>query len=182
MFQKIITISSKQTMKKAFTLIELLIVVAIISMIGIFTFSKMVAIQKAKISNNVEKIKDVFKESDGDVELLCLENSTQCFIISSGAKVLRELSNPIGEMQAFVLDDNDNPQRLELGRYRNKQITLRMKHYKNGSTTQLIIKNKENFYLIPSYFGEVKKFDAIDDAVSLWLKNTELVEEGGYYR
>lgn len=182
MLQKVILNFYTKTMSKAFTLIELLIVVAIISMIGVFTFSKMAAVQKAKISNNVEKIKDVFNENDGDVELLCLENSTKCFIIGPNAKVIRQLSNPIGTMQAYVLDDNDNPQRLELGRYKNKQIALRMKHYKNESTTKMIIQNKEAYYLVPSYFGEVKKFDTIEDAVNLWLKNIELVEEGGYYR
>jgi len=177
MFQKITSAKSS-----AFTLIELLIVIGIISLIGIFAFSKMAANQKAKITDNVEKIKDVFNESDGNVQLLCLEKTTECYIFGRGAKVIRKLSNPIGDMQAYILDDSDNPEQLKFGRYKNRPISLRMKHFANGSTSQMIIKSGDNFYFVPSYLGEVKKFDAIDDAVELWLDGNEMYEEGGYYR
>lgn len=181
MFQEI-TFYFFNKYKKAFTLIELLIVIAIMAAIGVFAFSKIAAAQKAKISDNVQKIKDVFNDDDGNAQLLCLENTTKCFILSNGAIIKRELSNPIGQMQIYLLDEDNNPQKPELGRFQNKPISIRMRHYKNGSTTQLIVQNKEKYYFVPSYFGEVQKFDTLDDAVSMWIKNDKLAEEGGYYR
>lgn len=171
-----------QSRKKAFTLIELLIVIAIMAAIGVFAFSKVAAAQKAKIANNVQKIKDVFNDDDGDAQLVCLENSTKCFILTNGASIKRELSNPIGQIEMYVLDDSNNPQKPDLGRFKDTPISLRMRHFRNGSTSQLIIQNKEFYYFIPSYFGEIKKFDSMNDAVSMWTKYDELAQEGGYYR
>jgi len=77
--------------------------------------------------------------------------------------------NVIGE---YILDRNGNPQKLDLGRYKDKKICLRLRHYKNGSISQVILELKDKALFIPSYFGEGKSFDSVDQAASWWLEDT----------
>jgi hypothetical protein len=71
------------------------------------------------------------------------------------------------------LDKNDNPQKIELGRLDDNKVCMRLRHYKNGSISQVILEVNGEFIFLPSYFGEGKKFGSLADAVNYWLQESQ---------
>ena len=56
-----------------------------------------------------------------------------------------------------------------------------MQFYRNGSSTKMVLKQKDAVYLLSSYFGEAQKVDSLIDAQELWLKETHAVDNRGDY-
>jgi len=56
-----------------------------------------------------------------------------------------------------------------------------MDFYNNGSSTQIILKDKKASYFLPSFFGEAKKFDSPEDAKEYWLEKSNRVSDSGAY-
>ncbi len=168
-------------MKKGFSLIELLIVIAIISLFGflIFDFLKKTEIKQDPYS--ITNLKKTFQNL-GDTELLCTHKCTQCFLRTPGSDNMQAVSSDLKEIQAYIVDDNDNPKKVDFGRFKDQPICLRYRHYSNGSTTQIILRSEEKFFYFPSYFGEVAVYDSAEEAAQAWIgDNRILTSQGNYY-
>jgi len=168
-------------MKKGFSLIELLIVIAIISLFGFLVFD---FLKKTEIKQDPYSIKNLKKilQDQGDIELVCIDKCTQCFTHTPGSDTMQEASSDLKEIQAYTLDDNDNPQKIEFGRLKDHPICLRYRHYANGSSTQIILASEEKFFYFPSYFGKVSVHDSVEDAAEVWVQGSKkLRSQGNYY-
>ncbi len=167
-------------MKKGFSLIELLIVIAIISLFGflVFDFLKKVEIKQDPYS--IKNLKKVFQDY-GDIELLCIDKCAQCFTHTPGSDALQEASSDLKELQAYTVDKNDNPLKIEFGRTKDRRICLRYRHYANGSNTQIILESEGKFFYFPSYFGEVSVYESAEDAAEAWIKGSEILRSKGNY-
>jgi len=167
-------------MKKGFSLIELLVVIAIISLFGflIFDFLKKVEIKQDPYS--IKNLKEIFKNR-GDVELLCINKCRQCFIHTPGNDTMQEADSDLKALQAYTVDSNDNPQKLEFGRFQDHRICLRYRHYANGSNTQIILESEGKFFYFPSYFGEVTVHESAEDAAEAWIKGSKVLKNRGSY-
>ncbi len=167
-------------MKKGFSLIELLIVIAIISLFGFLVFD---FLKKAEIRQDPYTIKNLQKilRDQGDVELICINKCTQCFTRAPGSKTLQETGSDLKKIQAYTVDKSDNPQKIEFGRLKDRPVCLRYRHYANGSSTQIILKSEEKFFYFPSYFGEVSVHDSAEDAAEAWIKDTKILRNRGNY-
>ena len=167
-------------MKKGFSLIELLIVIAIISLFGFLIFD---FLKKAEIKQDPYTIKNLQKilRNQGDVELICINKCTQCFTRTPGSQALQETGSDLKETQAYTVDKSDNPQKIEFGRLKDRPICLRYRHYANGSGTQIILESEEKFFYFPSYFGEVSVHDSAEDAAETWVKDTKILRNRGNY-
>ncbi len=167
-------------MKKGFSLIELLIVIAIISLFGflVFDFLKKSEVKQDSYTiNNLQKI----LRGQGDVELICINKCTQCFMRAPGSEALQEIGSDLKEIQAYTVDKSDNPQKIEFGRLKDRPVCLRYRHYANGSNTQIILESEEKFFYFPSYFGEVSVHDSAEDAAEAWIKDTKIPRNRGNY-
>ncbi len=173
-------------MHKGFSLVELLIVIIIISIVYFLGFSgvekpdsKPKALTPLNLKSNILK-SDIFHS---EAMLLCIDKCRTCYLRKgiNGSFEAYEHGIDLKDTEAYTLDERESLQRKEYGRYKDKKICLAIDFYRNGSSTQIILKNESGVYFLPAFFGEAQKVDSLDDAKDLWLKNSDLVSNNGEF-
>jgi len=177
----------RNSFHKGFTLIEIIIVVMIISMVAFMVFSE--AVQETKRPDKLDPttlpstLRENF-QSDEDIEFFCIKEGKDCYI-AKGAEITqyKGLVDLGSHLEVFVVDKhNQLVQIKDFGRIKDHKISIRFKLYSNGSTTQMIISNDSGVYYLPTYFGEPKKVEDLDEAKKLWIKEEyNLRDSGNYY-
>jgi len=174
--------NTRATMRGGFSLIELLIVIAIISLFGFLVFGSLKKAETARAEDRgITDLKKASKSIGANSELICIDKCKKCYMSPFGSPKLTEVTTHLKPLTAYILDNNDNPEELDFNRVDDHRICLRFKYYANGSSSQMIIESEEKFYYFPSYFGEVKEFETLQEAAAEWLKYTELVTNRGDY-
>jgi len=174
----------KRYVHKGFTLIELLIVILIVSMVYFLGFRGVELDKKKPKALTPLNLKENIVNSEwfnGHATLLCVDKCSTCYLRRDVSSPFQEYTNRISlkDVQAYTLDARDSLVRIEYERFHDKKICLKMDFYDNGSSTQIILKQDENTYFLPAYFGTEKHFDSPDDAKEYWLKNSRLVADSG---
>lgn len=173
---------------RAFTLLELIVVIFIITMVGAMVFSS--AMHNEQQENKVldpSTLPTSFRKSfqgQGDVELFCLKKCQECFVLQNGQISSYDGGVKFGtEVELYKLDDDNHFVQLdELGRFKDKKLCFRYHLYPNGSSTQLVIKNSDAIFYLPSFFGDAKKVEDMDEAKELWIKEKyDLRDSGAFY-
>ncbi len=164
-----------KSFKSGFTLIELLLAIFIVSLFAYIVFATPTSVEQPKEKITISNMPNYFQKNlRGDGEFLCIDKCKKCYYITQSAKPQSGiLPIPLNVIAEYTIDRNGNPQKLDLGRYKDSKICMRLRHYKNGSISQIILELKEGAIFIPSYFGEGKSFDSVDQAVAWWLKDTQ---------
>jgi len=169
---------------RGFSLIELLIVILIISMVYFLGFSgwekhidKPKALTPLNLKSTIVK-SDIFT---GKATLLCVDECRSCYLRKGIHSDFQPYNNAIDlkRPRAYTLDSRDALLPLEYGRYQDRKICLLLDFYRNGSSTQIILKNEDAVYFLPAFFGTPQKVDSLEEARDLWLKNSELVSNSG---
>jgi len=174
-------------MRKAFSLIELLIVILIIGIIysmGFEGFEFIKAKPKALTPLNLKATIMKSKAFTGEATLLCIKKCKECYLRRNVNSAFEAYQSPIdlSNMLAYTLDQQEALAEVKFGRYQDQKICLLMDFYKNGSSSQLILKNEKASYFLPAYFDKPKQFENIEDAKDYWLRNSQLVaNQGDYY-
>jgi len=172
--------------KKGFTLVELLIVVLLVSLIYFLGFSNIKLAKKepkALSPLNLKETISASKNFTGQLSLLCVNKCKTCLLrhdISSGYQPYSH-GIDLTDIKAYTIDSRNSLMQIEYERYDDKKVCLRMDFYPNGSSTQIILENKEGAYFLPAYFEKAKKFASVEDAKDYWLENTQLVSDGGEF-
>jgi len=176
----------RYNVKKGFSLIELLIVILIVSMVYFLGFrglevgeTKPKALTPLNLKSNITS-SELFR---GGGTLLCIDQCRSCYFRSDISSPFEDYTSPIDlkNIQAYTLDQDDALNRIEYGRYQDQKICLIMDFFKNGSSTQLILKNDEGSYFLPSFFGEPQRFSTPEEAKEYWLRNTALASDRGAF-
>jgi len=169
---------------KGFSLIELLIVIIIISLVYFLGFSSIdnsTAKPKALTPLNLKS--SILKSElfQGEATLLCINQCRSCYIRKDIHSPFEAYEHGIDlkNIEAYTLDSQDSLQRVEYGRHQDKKICLMLNFYPNGSSTQVILENKEAVYFLPAFFDEPQKLDSLNEAKEFWLKNSQLVSNSG---
>ena len=170
--------------KKGFSLIELLIVIIIISIVYFLGFSGI-----EKTENRPKALTPINLKSSitnatlfqGEGTLLCINKCASCYFRKDINTPFEAYENSIDlkDLKAYTLDARDGLLNLEYGRYQDEKICLVLHFYPNGSSTQIILKQKDDVYFLPAFFAEAQKVDSLEEAKDLWLKDTRLVENSG---
>jgi hypothetical protein len=172
---------------KAFTLFELIIVVFIITIVGSLMFSSAIKEEKKIADLNPSTLPSIFKKAfkdQGDVELLCIKECTECYIMKEGEITPYDGGIKFGKnIETYTLNrDNHFTKQDELGRLKDERINFRFHLYPNGSTTQMVVTNDKGIYFLPSFFGEAKEVKDMDEAKELWLKSKyDLKDSSSFY-
>ncbi len=172
--------------QKGFSLIELLIVIIIVSLVYFLAFSGIEKTEEKPRVITPLNLKTSIQNSElfqGEATLLCINNCRSCYLRKDINTPFEAYESKIDleGTEVYTLDHNDALLRLEYGRYDDAKICLAMQFYRNGSSTKLILKQGEDIYLLPSYFGEAQKVKSLEAAKALWLKETESVANRGDY-
>jgi prepilin-type N-terminal cleavage/methylation domain-containing protein len=170
------------TLRKGFSLIELLIVILIISVVyflGFSGFEKPQSRLKALTPLNLKS--NILKTITPPATLLCIDKCRSCYLRNGVNSAFESYESNIDlkDTQVYTLDSRDSLLQLEYGRYEDHKICLILDFYKNGSATQIILKNDKGVYFLPAFFGKAQKVDSLEEAQNLWLKHSDLVSNSG---
>jgi len=175
-----------QQIKKGFTLFELLIVILLMGLVVFFVFSTPSVPKTRTEAITLETLPKFFRSNlQGYGELVCINKCSSCFYLNGSIKP-QSFSLPLQLKikNVYILDRSDNAQKIEYGRFKDKKVCLRLKHYKNGSISQEILELEgDKFLFIPAYFGNGKVFDSLNDAQNWWLRNMQIAPQsrGDWY-
>jgi len=170
--------------RRAFSLLELLIVILIISFAYVLVFSSMRTTQEEPKALQISNIKSTLAKegySHKDIELFCIAKSSSCYIYQDGDNSKYDGDIALGDLSAYRLDERNDIQKIDFGRIDDHRVSLRFKLYHNGSSSQLILKNTTGFYYLPPFFDKPTKVDSLESAKKLWLANREYLEDSGEY-
>jgi len=172
---------------KAFSLLELIVVVLLVSLIGFLVFSSAIK-QQTKIEVlDPTTLPSTLRKSfqgQGDLELFCIKKCQECYILQGTKIIPYDGGIDFGkDVEIYLLDDDNHFVQIdELGRYKDEKISLRYDLYANGSATQMVITNSNGIYYLPSYFGKAKKVTDMEEAKELWIKDKyDLSDSSSYY-
>jgi len=179
-------ITQRQSIRKGFTLIELLIVILIVSMVYFLGFSGVELDKKKPKALTPLNLKSNITSAEwfsGHITLLCIDNCKTCLLRKDIGMPFQPYPNSIdlSNIKAYTVDASNSLRRIEYERYNDKPICLKMDFYPNGSSTQIILENKEGSYYLPSYFEEPQHFESPEDAKDYWIANTRLVSDNGEF-
>ena len=184
---KIYSFSQPIKAQKAFTLIELIIVVMIISLVGFLVFSE--AVKESKKPEKLEPLtlpltlKRTFG-SNQEIEFFCVDDCSDCYIAKGADIIPYKGAVDLGKnLEVYVVDeDNKLAQVEDFGRVKDHKLCLRYKLYSNGSSEQMILSNDKGIYYLPTYFGEPIEVEDMEEARELWIKSKyDLKDSGNYY-
>jgi len=171
---------SEKVTRRAFTLLELIIVIFLLSLLSFFVVGN---IKKETIKKKVVSIANIKSLQKGNnySELICIKECRECFLIDKDLKVKKVKAN-FQILKAYILDDTNQPAELEFGRINDERVCFRFIFFPNGSTSKMVIQEGEKFYYIPSFFDKIKSFNSLSDAMDYWRENISLVKgEGDFY-
>lgn len=176
----------RYNVNKGFSLLELLIVILIVSMVYFLGFRGLEVGEKKPKALTPLNLKSNIISSDlfrGEGTLLCIDQCRSCYFRSDISSPFEAYTSPIDltNIQAYTLDPHDALTRIEYGRYQDQKICLIMDFFRNGSSTQLILKNDEGSYFLPAFFGEPRRFSSPEEAKEYWLRNTALASDRGAF-
>ncbi len=171
---------------KGFSLLELLIVILIVSMVYFLGFEGVeIGKQRPKALTPLNLKSNIISSElfSGEGTLLCINQCRSCYFRSDVSSPFEEYTSPIDltNIQAYTIDSYDALTRVEYGRYLDQKICLIMDFFKNGSSTQIILKNDEGSYFLPAFFGEPQRFSSPEEAKEYWLRNTALASDSGAF-
>ena len=174
--------------RKAFSLIELLIVIFIVALVYFLGFDTISWTPQKNTQINILNLKNTIQKSDyyeGYGKLICLNKCQTCYFQTDINAPLTHIKNPINlgkNISIYKLDRDDMLTKIDFGRYQDKKVCLMIDFYKNGSSTQIVIENSSGIYFLSSYFNTSTKVDSLSDAKSLWLQyNKPLQNLGDFY-
>jgi len=178
----------QQRQHLAFTLIELIIVILIISLVGFMVFAEVKKQEEKADKVSPLSLPSALRKAFGnyreEIEFFCIHKSKECYI-ARGAEILpyEGLVKLGNEVEIYQLDRHDQMIQVdELGRIKDTKITFRYQLHANGSTSPMVIANSEGIYYLPSYFGKPQKVESLDEAKTLWIKpQYDLTDKGNYY-
>jgi len=167
--------------RKAFSLLELLIVIMIISISYMLVFSSM---QKASTEPKALtplnlRLSLLDNNITGDREFLCINNSAKCFIYQSNNMIPYAHKISLKDIEVYKVNSEDNTYKVDYGRFKDEKISFRFKIYANGSSSQMIIKKGNKFFYLPTFFGKPQIVSSLDEAKDLWIRPTELIKNSG---
>jgi prepilin-type N-terminal cleavage/methylation domain-containing protein len=172
-------------LKRGFTLVELLLAIFLVGLFAYFIFATPGEYKAPKVEVNASNLPTFFQKNlNGDGEVVCIDNCRVCYYITINPNPTNApLPMNLSVKNEFILDKNDNPVKLDLGRYKDKKVCMRFRHYKNGSISQVILDLGDKALFIPSYFGEGKLFSTVNEAADWWVKDSQngLRSKGDWY-
>jgi len=171
--------------RSAFSLLELMIVIILISLVYALVFASMQKKQKEPEAMRIENLKSTLLKqglSHTKAEFFCLDKCQKCYLYQNQETTEYEGKLALGSLTVYHMGSDGKLEKLDFGRYQDHPVCLRFKLYHNSSSSQMVIQNKTGIYYLPALFGKPVKTASIEEAETLWLKRRDLLgDSGGYH-
>jgi len=175
---------SRNTYRRAFSLLELLIVIVILSLSYMLVFSSMQQAQSKPKAVGVENLKSTLGEQGllhTESELFCLDKCQKCYLYQDGETTAYEGDLALGDLTVYRLGRDERLEKVDFGRYQDHPVCLRFAFHHNGSSSQMVIRDKSGIYYLPALFGKTKKTASLEEAETLWLEYSDLLTDSGEF-
>jgi hypothetical protein len=182
-----ITHQRKNRFQEAFSLLELLLVIFIISLVYFLGFSGVEKPKKQQTLITPLTLKSTLMHDplfQGERTFLCINACKSCYIRKNISEPFEEYKGKLQLHKAtsYIVNRNNMLQELEPGRYQDQKVCLLFHIFPNGSSTPLIIQTTEGIYFLPSYFGKPQKVDSLEEGRDLWLQYDDALSgQGDFY-
>lgn len=168
--------------RRAFSLLELIIVILIVSLSAMLVFTAAEKSEKEPEALTLLNLKSTLlslQQEGPQMEFFCLDKCRQCYIEQDGNVVPYE--NKIGwnEPKAYTLSEDDSVEEIDFGRYDDHPVCLRFTLFGNGSSSQLIIQDRYQVFYLPSFFGKPREAVSLEEAKEFWLEHTRTLSNHG---
>lgn len=159
---------NKLVKRRAFSLIELLIVIMIIGVIYTLVVGNFNSIAEEKTKLTLKNLKEYLLsiEHNKNVKILCLDDCSQCDIIVDGEKD-KSIEDFLDEgIKIYRYDFLYGYTAIEQEVYFNAEdveedVCFSYEIDKSGVGSQVLVEFKEKFYDYTSYFTKVQVYDSI---------------------
>ncbi|MDF1883062.1 type II secretion system protein [Sulfurimonas sp. SAG-AH-194-C21] len=160
-------------MKKAFSLIELMIVIMIIGVVYTLVISKLQNVGEAKMTPSLSNLKEYLislNEDKESVRFLCLNDCSSCSVYKDGVK-FQEIENFFDEnIQTYRYDFLLGAIRVKDSVYFNEEdiqesVCFSFGIDENLVGDQVIVVYKEKAYDYSAYFTKTQVYDYLEEAI-----------------
>ncbi len=175
---------SRKAHHHAFSLLELLIVIVIISLSYMLVFGSMQKTQNKPKAMGIENLKSTLSEQGllhTDSELFCLDKCQKCYLYQNGETTEYEGDLALKEIAVYRMGEDEKLEKVDFGRYNDHTVCLRFRLHHNGSSSQMVIRDRTGTYYLPALFGETIKAASLEEAEALWLKHADLLADSGAF-
>lgn len=171
-------------MKKGFTLLELMLVIVIMgivygSVINVFERYKEKAIDVSMMS--LQKYMQDFSYND-HVSLVCIKQCEECLLFVNEKFIQNVAPFMDKDIRMYRYDKDIGVREFQVLPYfhpdgQEEQACFRYDTHPDGSHSEMIVKNKKEVYDFPSFFGSVKKYSSLDEAIEQHIEMARKVAE-----
>ncbi|NOQ31178.1 MAG: prepilin-type N-terminal cleavage/methylation domain-containing protein [Helicobacteraceae bacterium] len=173
--------------KRAFTLIELLIVIIIISLIYAVVFDNFLKKKGEVDTLSIRTIKAYMnKEAEGKkgiTSLVCSSSLKKCFLLNNGEIITQNDFDKKYELYYLKASEEIFRSELPFVDIDNEEFkpSFIVNRYENGVFSPTILKNeKEQWFYITSYFENYKEFDSQVELIEFIQKKEYLPMNVGH--
>jgi len=161
--------------KKAFSLIELMIVIVIIGVVYTLAVSKLQNVGAQKLTPNFQNLKEYLytyvKEDVREVRLLCLDDCESCRVYVDGAKQEEDIEPFFDDsVEVYRYDFSQGAVQIQNAVFFNEEgreedVCFSFTMNQDLISDQIIITYKEKSYDYTSYFTPVKVYAHLEELV-----------------
>jgi len=171
-------------LRKGFSLIELLIVIAIVSMIYFLGFEGFSISDISHTKKTPLEYLKLITQQEREGKLICIDDCKTCFFkesLNQPAKKLEEKFNFGNNISIYKFTPEQELQKVEFGRYNDEKICLIVDFYRNGSHSSFVLQNRDKIFFIRPFFDSVKEIDSLKDAKDIIQKDIRALHNGDFY-
>jgi prepilin-type N-terminal cleavage/methylation domain-containing protein len=159
--------------KKAFSLIELLIVIVIIGVVYTLAITNLQTITEEKLTPSFLNLKEYllsFEDESQKIELICFDDCKECSVYRDGEKVKVIDSFFDDSVESYRYDYLQGPRQIQKRVFFNEEgrqedVCFSFSIDKNSVSDQVLVVYKDKVYDYTPYFQEVLVYDYLEEAV-----------------
>ncbi len=152
-------------MKRAFSLIELLIVILIIGVVYTLSVGNFKKIKDESKKLTLQGLKEYLHElpHDENIEILCMEDCSACDIFADGEKINdKEIENFLDKsVKLYRYDFSLGMVEIEM----ESEVCFSYSMDKSGVGEQVIVEFKDKIYDFTAYLTSTPVYNSIEEAV-----------------
>jgi len=165
-------VSVNSLVKKAFSLIELMIVIVIVGVVYSLAVSGIRKVSEKEmlpsLSNLKVYLKSYLKEDAKSVRYLCLDDCSECSIYVDGIKTKTLKSFFDESIETYTYNFLQGTQELRDAVFFNREgkqesVCFSLTMDKNSISDQYIVRYKERVYDYTPYFTQTKVYDSLEE-------------------